>query len=150
MKRVVAGVNAEGRSYFVSTEELDTTADPVIWEYDAGQVRDIIAAIDPEAAADWISPGTPGGVRWFCARMPPASAGEAPEMPGIDADGWHTTRTVDFDFVVDGEITLQLDEGSRDLVTGDVAILFAARHAWKNTSDTHTTLLSVIHRPHGV
>jgi hypothetical protein len=38
MKRVVTGVNEQGRSYAVSVEELDTSIFDAVWSYEPGQI----------------------------------------------------------------------------------------------------------------
>ena len=53
----------------------------------------------------------------------------------VDEHGFHTTRTIDFDFLVDGELTLVVDEGSVPLEKGDFVIQQATRHAWRNSGD---------------
>jgi hypothetical protein len=150
MKRVVTGVNEAGRSYAVSVDELDASEAQPVWEYAPADVRDWIAAIEPGVAAEWIEPDASGGVRWFFAPIPPASETPMPEMPGMDEDGWHTTRTIDFDILLDGEITLILDEDRIELQKGDFVIQQATRHAWKNESDRPAVLLALLHRPEGV
>jgi hypothetical protein len=43
-------------------------------------------------------------------------------VPGIDENGFHTTRTIDFDDVIDGEPIVVLDEGPVQLHKGDCVI----------------------------
>jgi hypothetical protein len=150
MKRVVTGVNGEGRSYIVSVDELDTSTAQKVWDYEPGHIREWIEAIDPAMAADWVGPEVPGGTRIMFAPLPPDSEMQYGELPGIDESGFHTTRTIDFDFLVDGELTLVVDEGSVDIETGDIVIQQATRHAWRNSTDRPAVLLAVIHRPEGV
>jgi len=150
MKRVVTGVNEQGRSYIVSVDELDSSKPHIVWDYEPGDVLNWIKAIDPKVAADWIGPQTSGGVRWMFAPLPPTAEVGHQERPGIDEEGFHTTRTVDFDFIFDGELTLVLDEGRIALEKGDFVIQQATRHAWKNDSDKPALLLALIHRPNGI
>ncbi len=151
MKRVVTGVNEQGRSYIVSVEEFDATQPQKIWDYEPSHIQDWIAAIDPADAADWIAPDVSGGTRWFFAPMMPGGAqAEFTQMQGVDENGFHTTRTIDFDFIFDGEITLLLDEGSIALETGDFVIQQATRHGWRNETDKPCIMLTLIHRPDSV
>jgi mannose-6-phosphate isomerase-like protein (cupin superfamily) len=46
----------------------------------------------------------------------------------------HRTETVDYGIVIEGEITLVLDAGERDLKAGDVVIQRGTNHAWANRS----------------
>jgi hypothetical protein len=132
MKRVVTGVNEHGRSYAVSVEELDTSIFDTVWSYKPGQISEWISAIDPGVAADWLGPQVAGGVRWL-----------------IDKDGYHTTRTIDFDCLLEGELTLILDEGQVRLERGDCVVQQATRHAWKNQGDKSALLLAVLYQPEG-
>jgi mannose-6-phosphate isomerase-like protein (cupin superfamily) len=151
MKRIVAGVNEAGRSYVVSSEELDGSSPITVWDYEPSQVLKSIEAIDPSIAADWIGPQTSGGARWILAPLKPdAEQGEHPPMEGIDENGFHTTRSVDFDIILEGELTIVLDEERVHLQKGDFVILQGARHAWKNESDKVAVLLALLHRPDGI
>jgi hypothetical protein len=158
MKRVVTGVNAQGRSYVVSSEELDSSGqfNITVWDYEPPQVRDWIDAIDPDTAADSFGPQVAGGVRWSLATIPPAGeqpqrGGEWAERPkGLDENGFHTTRTIDFLVMLDGKLTMLLDEERVLLEKGDFVVQQATRHAWKNESNEVAVLAGLVHRPDGV
>jgi quercetin dioxygenase-like cupin family protein len=50
-----------------------------------------------------------------------------------DAPGMHTTDTMDFEYVISGEVWLQLDDGQEvHLKAGDTVIQSGTRHAWRN------------------
>lgn len=148
MKRVVTGVNPDGRSHIVSVEELDPESAHKVWEYKPSEVKELIENIDPSITADWIASDEPGGSVWTYAPMPPMSESRPHrEYPGIDEHGFHTTRTVDFDILVTGELTMVLDEDSIALGPGDCVIQQGTRHAWRNTADTPALLMSIIQRP---
>jgi hypothetical protein len=156
MKRVVTGVNEHGRSYAVSIEELDTSTFDAVWSYEPGQISEWISAIDPGVAADWVGPQVAGGLRWVIVPFPPyppfPPEGDVPkhiEHQGIDKDGYHTTRTIDFDCLIEGELTLILDEGQVRLKRGDCVVQQATRHAWRNEGDKPALLLAVLYRPEG-
>ena len=72
-------------------------------------------------------------------------------LPGLaehmepDSPGMHTTDTIDYDVVLDGEIVLELDDGqSVELKKHDVVVQHGTRHAWRNTSDHPVTMLFVL------
>jgi hypothetical protein len=143
-------VNDNGRSYAVSIEELDASTFNTVWSYEQGQVTEWLRAIDPQATADWLGPEAAGGLRWILVPFPPErDVQERTEHPGIDKDGFHTTSTVDFDCLLEGEITLILDEGRVRLEPGDCVVQQATRHAWKNEGDKTSLLLAMLHRPVG-
>lgn len=56
----------------------------------------------------------------------------------------HTTPTVDYDVVIEGEVWLELSEGEVHLTTGDVVVQHGTRHAWRNKGDKPATVLAVL------
>jgi hypothetical protein len=147
MKRILTAINEHGRSYAASVEEYKDKTPDVIWTFDPKDIRAAIAGIDPATAADWIGPEAQGGVVWRYAPVPPATETEHHAGPGIDENGFHTTRTIDFDLILEGELTLILDEERIRLSRGDFVIQQATRHAWKNESSETAVLLALMHRP---
>lgn len=71
----------------------------------------------------------------------PGMAGHMePENPGM-----HTTDTIDYEYVVSGEIELELDDGvTVHLTAGDTVIQNGTRHAWRNRSDAPCTMVVVL------
>jgi hypothetical protein len=147
MKRVVTGVDAEGKSYVVSHDELAEGAAVEFWRYQPSDIAEWIAAIPAEGAATRVEP-PPGGVWWMKASFPPG--GErvvGPEDPGVDEKSFHTTRTIDFIYMLSGELTLLLDRGQVKVETGDIVIQQATRHAWRNNGTGPATMLALLHSP---
>jgi hypothetical protein len=63
-----------------------------------------------------------------------------PENPGM-----HTTPTIDYGFVLNVEIWLELDDGKTvHLKEHDVVVQNGARHAWRNKSDKPVTMAFVL------
>ena len=56
----------------------------------------------------------------------------------------HRTATVDYAVVLEGEITLLLDEGDVQLKAGDVVIQRGTSHAWSNRSGKNVKMLYVL------
>ena len=57
----------------------------------------------------------------------------------------HTTDSVDFDFVVSGEVYLELDNGEEVLLRpGDSVVQNGTRHRWNNRSDQPCTIVVAI------
>jgi mannose-6-phosphate isomerase-like protein (cupin superfamily) len=63
------------------------------------------------------------------------------KLPGVvsqanaesDNPGMHTTDTIDFEYVVSGEVWLELDDGGEvHLKAGDTVVQNGTRHAWRN------------------
>ena len=70
---------------------------------------------------------------------PTALAEMEQKLPGLaahmepDAPGMHTTATIDFEVVLDGEVWLELDDGKEvHLQPGDSVVQNGTRHAWRN------------------
>jgi uncharacterized cupin superfamily protein len=103
-----------------------------------------------------------GGSRLHVMHFPPDSvmwgpgvdtaavaAEQRAQMPGLaevfEADGMHTTDTLDYAIVLKGQVCLELDNGVRtELAAGDVVIQQGTRHAWRNTSDDTVTMAFVL------
>lgn len=57
---------------------------------------------------------------------------------------FHRTDSLDYAVVLDGEITLLVDEGEATLRAGDVVIQRATSHAWSNRTDRVARVLFVL------
>jgi hypothetical protein len=62
------------------------------------------------------------------------------QLPGFaerfepDNPGMHLTDTVDYCLVLEGKVSLELDDGEQTLMeTGDVVVQQRTRHAWRNS-----------------
>ncbi|GAA3801554.1 cupin domain-containing protein [Streptomyces phyllanthi] len=117
---------------------------------------------DPTVVTRTLLP-EPGGTSFIILTFPPDAVYAAPDFdpaaaaaeaarnsPGIaelfepDDPGMHTTPTVDYDVVLDGELWLALDDGEVRLSAGDVVVQHGTRHAWRNKSDKPATLMAVL------
>ncbi|MFY9510790.1 MAG: cupin domain-containing protein [Rubrivivax sp.] len=106
----------------------------------------------------------PGGLRWVVFTVPAerhapppgtdlaAAKAEADVMlPGLlalmepDHPGMHRSATIDFAYVLDGEVVLDLGDGRETLVrAGETVVQNATRHAWRNRSGRPCKLLVVM------
>lgn len=67
------------------------------------------------------------------------------ELFEMDNPGMHTTDSIDYDVVLDGEITLELDDGKEVVLKRhDVCVQHGTRHAWRNKTDKPATMLFVL------
>ncbi|MCY1306103.1 hypothetical protein D9M70_559390 [compost metagenome] len=109
-------------------------------------------------------PPQPGGTTLLIVTFPPdavmadphfdpsaAGAEYMQHLPGLaelfepEHPGMHTTDSLDYDIVLDGDIWLELDDGVQThLTTGDIAVQCGTRHAWRNKSDRSTTMAFVL------
>ena len=63
----------------------------------------------------------------------------------FEPDGMHTTVTVDYGVVLDGDIVLDLGDGeTAKLQAGDVVVQNGTRHAWRNPGDKPATIFFVL------
>jgi mannose-6-phosphate isomerase-like protein (cupin superfamily) len=80
----------------------------------------------------------PGEASWRVFDLPPdeevARYLAEQRVAGVDNEGWHTTATIDFVMILDGDVTLALDDGEVDLHAGDFVVQDGTRHAWRNRS----------------
>lgn len=56
----------------------------------------------------------------------------------------HRTETVDYAVILEGELTLILDEEDVELKAGDVVVQRGTNHAWRNKSDKPCRILFVL------
>jgi mannose-6-phosphate isomerase-like protein (cupin superfamily) len=159
IRRVVTGKTPEGKSVFVTDEQVDAiTVDllPGAEFHRMWGANDLVNlpsdGRQPEAGG-YFPPAN--GFRFGFFTIGPDSVtlpagldiGAAlqelnEKLPGL-ADvmeptnpGMHTTDTVDFDLVISGEVWLELDDGAEVLLgAGDCVIQNGTRHAWRNRSD---------------
>lgn len=158
IRRVVTGHNADGKATVVSdTEVASTTVNQLpgsayheLWSADQAPTFPDDGRQHP--AKRWFPPV--GGFRFATFTVPPSTqklpadfdrdlALEELErtLPGmvsqsnmeIDNPGMHTSDTIDFEFVVSGEVWLELDDGVEvHLKPGDTLVQNGTRHAWRN------------------
>lgn len=165
---IVTGLDVHGKSSVISDRQIDArTAAAVpgygwhrLWSWDK----------TPTVPNDGVEPGDPahfpaaGGVRFIVFTIPPGSD-KAPadldmeaaaleleeKFPGRAAHmeshqtGLHTTATIDFIYVADGEIWLELDDKKEvHLKTGDTLVQNGVRHAWRNHGTRPCSLVVTI------
>lgn len=88
-----------------------------------GETRVRIVQFDPARLEETSEPETAGVL--------------STELPGLlvhmepDNPGMHTTNSVDYGILIEGKMTLEVDDGeSVDLDPGDIVIQNGTRHAW--------------------
>jgi hypothetical protein len=169
MRRVVTGHNSEGKAVVVDDGTPPRTHDFASFP---GFKSSLVWATEPDAAASRIGEDPtgkvdsflprPGGSRLIVLTLPPDATMGSPEFDGaaygaeqlaqspglaetFEVTGMHTTPTVDYTIVLDGEVWLELDDGElTHLQTGDVVVQNATRHGWRNRSDKPVTLAAVL------
>ncbi len=144
MKRYIAGTNAQGQSCIESVTELDDSVGKIhIYKGDLGPLLEGIAEIEIEEANRDLQPG-PHGLNWMLNRIPPDSERA---KHGYAQRPMHRTRTLDLDFILDGELHCQFDLDTAVLHAGDILILRGADHLWFNPTDRVATMLNFLYEP---
>jgi mannose-6-phosphate isomerase-like protein (cupin superfamily) len=147
MRRVVTGVDPAGRSFVASDEELAGSGIAMnVWTASDANLPSWIHRIEEMGTAANQPPA--GGSRFVLVKLPPwpdfIAAHRARPIPGMDEKGFHTTRTIDYVYVLDGPLVLELDVGSVELGAGDFVVQLATRHAWRNPGPTPVRFLAVL------
>jgi Cupin domain len=170
IRRVVTGLDASGRATVVSDGHAPRSLDLVnvpgmstsmLWATAPGEpIR--LDGSDPTPGVRRQLP-EPGGTCFLIIRFPPDSVFAAPSFdaaaasaerriafPGIaellepDNPGMHTTNSVDYVIVLDGDLWLELDDGQLTrLGPGDTVVQNGTRHAWRNLSAEPATVAVV-------
>lgn len=136
-KRVVAGLDGEGRSVALSSglptglknmhgvelAELWCFDDTVTSPTDGGD-------IEPDSWQLW-APAV-GAMTWRLVRFTEAD-------PTL-----HRTPTIDLVIVTDGEIDLMLEDGPTRLGLGDSAVIQACLHGWRLVDEKPCTMVAVM------
>lgn len=171
IRRIVTGHDPQGNAVFVSdTDAPRAVAFKNIPGHTFAQVWSTSAGASvPHRGADPTMAGGPvvpeaGGTSMLVVTFPPdavmanpamdhAAAGAelAAALPGLierfepDNPGMHTTDSIDYGIVLDGEVWLELDNGAEKLVrTGDIVVQNGTRHAWRNKTDKPVTVVFIL------
>lgn len=170
-RRIVTGHTKAGKSVFKSDQPTPRSTafqhvpgfvTTLIWETPPGAKVPVAEVDNSLTAASWVP--APGGTNLMFITFPPDSVMMSPDfnpaaaggeymqvVPGLaerfemDNPGMHTTDTVDYGVLIEGEIHLELDDGEqKKLAPHDVVIQNGTRHAWRNKSDRPATMLFVL------
>jgi mannose-6-phosphate isomerase-like protein (cupin superfamily) len=170
VRRVVTGLDAGGRAVVVSDGPAPRTHDLV---HVQGMSTAMLWATGPREPIrlDGADP-TPhvrsqlpkaGGTCFLIVTFPPDSVFRDPGFDPVAAEaeqratspgiaelfepgnpGMHTTDSVDYGIVLEGEVWLELDDGHRTrLGKGDAVIQNGTRHAWRNEGEQPVTMAFV-------
>ena len=172
IRRVVTGHDASGKAVVLSDGPVPTVhGNPIrpgqlsfeVWKTHASPAP--ISAVEPEPTTGprSLQPPRHGNVFRISVVPPEAEATRklTPEQAhelfvksgAKDASTYgrggrhpmmHRTETVDYAVVLEGEITLLLDEGDVQLKAGDIVIQRGTSHAWSNRSGKNVKMLYVL------
>lgn len=139
-RRVVTGVDSEGRSCVTSEQPVPPNA---AWKTDTAEGLDFwVTQQLPAVLAGPLEPGTE------YKRGNRAPAGGVVGRLITWAPGFqyprHTTPTLDYIIVIAGQLELILDTESRVLGPGDVAIQRGTAHAWRVVGSDACTFAGIM------
>jgi hypothetical protein len=170
VRRVVTGLDAGGHAAVVSDGPAPRRHDflnvpgmstSMLWATTPAEPIRVDGA-DPTPGVRRQLP-EPGGTCFLIIRFPPDSVYADPSFdaaaagaerriafPGVaetlepDNSGMHTTNSVDYVMVLDGDLWLELDDGQLTrLGPGDAVVQNGTRHAWRNLSARPATVAVV-------
>jgi mannose-6-phosphate isomerase-like protein (cupin superfamily) len=168
VRRVVTGHSADGKAVFASDDRVAVSP---LGAGTAGGIHQLWGGDEPPRYPDDGSPPsratffpTVGGYRFIVVTMPPAGAAAPPAgdpdairadmertFPGLashmepDNPGMHTTDTIDFEYVVSGEVVLELDDGAEVVLhPGDTVVQNGTRHRWHNRTSEPATYVAFL------
>lgn len=171
IRRVVTGTGPDGKAVVMSDgpapragafETVPGFANALLWATEACDAVGAGAPADRTVDVGFV-PGA-GGTRLMTVVFPPDAvmmradfdaaafgAEFAQRIPGLaekfepEHPGMHTTDSIDYDVVLEGEIVLEFDDGQEvALHPHDVAVQHGTRHAWRNRSDKPAKMLFVL------
>ena len=159
VRRVVTGHDANGKAVVASDSEVDGYRPSLT---PGSEFHFLLGADEaPHFPDDGSEPKhhpyfpAAGGFRFGFFAVPPghrvdteppadvdaALADFEEHMPGLrdhmepDAPGMHTTDTIDFEYIISGELVLELDDGAEVVLgPGDTVVQNGTRHRWHNRS----------------
>ena len=156
MRRVVTGHTSDGKSTIASDTEVDVIRFSQLRGseyYKLWGADEAPTFPDDGSSPQYLTYFPPvGGFRFVIFTIPPESVQQLEDldlkavleeleekMPGAakyfekDSPGMHTTDTIDFEYIISGEVWLELDDGKEvQLQAGDTVVQNGTRHAWHN------------------
>lgn len=167
---VVTGHDDRGRAVIASDEMVGPVEAKMLGDIEMHQLWGADAPIVfPDSGAHPEKRGWPplGGFRFWTFQLPPDTSKTAPSwseeefkeaadeldsvwpgyMKAMEADptGFHKSATVDLEYILEGEVVVELDDGvETTLKAGDFFVQNGTRHHWHNRSSAPVRILIVM------
>jgi mannose-6-phosphate isomerase-like protein (cupin superfamily) len=140
-RRVVTGLDAEGRSCVIIDDEVPRHAPVANLVWRSGAVpADNAGSADAAVPYD-MAMLHDGGTNFILTEFPPGMGGEA---------FMHATDTIDYLVVISGEVVLVLETGEVTLRAGDLIVDRGVIHGWRNDGNVPAVYCSVTIPAHPV
>jgi mannose-6-phosphate isomerase-like protein (cupin superfamily) len=105
-----------------------------------GETRLMVVSFPPDSVMMSSSFDPAAAGQEYMEHIPDLAARFEPGSPGM-----HTTDSVDYGIVLEGEVWLELDDGKQvQLKAHDVIVQNGTRHAWRNKSDKPVKIAFVL------
>lgn len=159
-RRIVVGVDKNGRSSFVSDGQTETRV--ATEAYTINQIWQATKVPTPVMAENTLGkraviPPPPSGYTYVITTFPPdsswdyvagyaralAEAGAGDSFNPGDPPGMHKTDTIDIVTIISGEIWALVETGETLMKQGDTLIQRGTKHAWSNRSKSDCTIAAV-------
>ncbi len=156
LRRIVTGMDKNGKAIFESDD-----MPPIAFTYEdwpgfnnveLWQITEAIPSLsdqyNTEKSYDFNIP--PGVVRFCTVRLPPLKkllAHQAAKGNEVDLKtfGMHSTHTIDFLILLEGEVTLLLENGEeKNLTVHDTVVQKGNIHAWHNRGEVDCVIACVM------
>ncbi|QOL13493.1 cupin domain-containing protein [Dickeya dianthicola] len=151
-RRVVSDTDLRGKSFFAADDVCSNVqsvmgmpefATTELWRTEHTPVDLVSETVDPTAGPVILNPPANGSV-FRVVEFPPDSLVVA-SLPGKQvSDMMHRTSSIDYAYVIEGEIFAVLDEDEKRLCQGDVMIQRGTAHGWSNRSGKPSLVLFVM------
>lgn len=168
VRQIVTGHDEQGNAIFLSENAVSPVEVAMVPGYKTFELWSTdgerqVPHAGPLPGVPNYFPG-PSGVVFRMIVLPPAQEGGmlvqlsndaisevATKLPGfiehleLDNPGMHTTDSIDFGIVMEGEVYLELDNGAERLMrAGDCVIQNGTRHAWRNRSGKPVSMAFIL------
>ncbi len=136
-KRVVTGLDDQGRSIIVSAEPVPNTVDFDGWK---SEEQWIIEALPPVMDEDTNT----ADIQDYALEPPRGGAIFRLVTFGQGTGPMHITETIDLIVVLSGDVYLIMEEGEVLLKPGDTVVQRGTNHAWENRGDQECLLAALL------
>ena len=93
----------------------------------------------PESWAKNVEPSAPAEAEADDANMEGLMDAFDPDRPGM-----HITDSIDYVYIISGEVGLELDEGEVTVKAGDIVVQRGTWHAWRNHTEVPCVVAAVL------
>lgn len=153
VRRIVTGHDANGKSVFLETGapvQLHHRTTGKVQFHEIWNTRQTPAPIfpvepvEPNERLPLRIPPDPGGTIIRFLDIHPGHLDHIAPRDDGKHPGMHRTETIDYGILLEGELTMLLDDSEVDLQPGDVVIQRGTNHAWENRSDSVVARIAFI------